>query len=51
MTDDFPKPLDFSLTTKGIEVTGGTSLASDLQAFIDRLQQIAELMQKEGFGK
>jgi hypothetical protein len=37
-------PLDFSLSTKGLAVTGGTNSASDLRAFIAQLDAVAALL-------
>jgi hypothetical protein len=38
------RPLEFSLTSKGLAVTGGTNSASDLAAFIKKLEALAVLL-------
>ena len=40
----FSTPLNFSLSTKGIEVIGGTSSPDDLRYFIDKLMKIMDIM-------
>jgi len=34
------QPLDFSLSSKGLEVTGGTNSFEDLRAFIKKLENL-----------
>lgn len=37
-------PLDFSLSTKGVSITGSTNDADELDAFIAKLARIAEFL-------
>lgn len=41
------QPLEFSLSSKGLAVTGGTNSASELQAFIAKLEALAALLPDE----
>ena len=38
------RPLDFNLSTNGVAVIGGTNSASELRAFIQKLEAIAALL-------
>mgnify|MGYP003517231215 FL=1 len=38
------RPLDFNLSPKGVAVIGGTNSASELRAFIQKLEAIAALL-------
>ena len=40
------RPLDFSLSTKGLAVTGFASDVGELDAFIERLTAIAECLRR-----
>lgn len=42
------RPLEFSLSTKGLEITGRTNSAAELREFIKKLQALATLLPDEG---
>ncbi len=41
------QPLEFSLSTKGLALTGGTNSASELRAFLKKLEALAALLPEE----
>ena len=38
------QPLDFSLSSKGLAITGSTNSAEDLMAFVEKLQALAQFL-------
>lgn len=38
------EPLEFSLSSKGLAVTGGTNSAQELRAFLEKLEALAEFL-------
>ena len=41
------QPLEFSLSTKGLAITGGTNSALELKKFIKKLEALAALLPDE----
>lgn len=44
--DPHKQPLNFSMSTKGLIVTGGTNSADDLHVFIEKLSAIESLLRE-----
>ena len=42
------QPLEFSLSSKGLAITGGTNSAPELMAFIEKLKALAVLLPEDG---